>query len=215
MRTAPRSSARIYLSSYPGVARKEEEIRGLLLKPATGIFVLYYSVNFTWNQPFVQRLKGTLPAGSSHLTLRQTLPTSLWCSAPTEPTRSMSLSVVTLTNRCTFSTLHFRQMSDPGRFVEETFRTSQGEAASDTQDAANTGALPNLCTRSGKKRKLAVTSATKSSTKKTKMAKPVTSGKIKVIIKASMTEMVRNMGGMDGRIKRKLDDVEEKIVHTN
>ena len=112
-------------------------------------------------------------------------------------------------------------MSDPGRFVDESFRTPSGESSPSavTEDGANgsqqedTGASPELTTRSGRKRRFPV--QTKSSTKKSKMAKPVTSAEIEAIIKASVGELAKNMGGMESRLKGQLDQVDGKISKTN
>ena len=110
-------------------------------------------------------------------------------------------------------------MSDPGRFVDESFRTPNGESSpstvteGDTCQQEDTGASPELTTRSGRKRRFPV--QTKSSTKKSKMAKPVTSAEIEAIIKASVGELTKNMGGMEGRLIGQLDQVDWKISKTN
>ena len=109
-------------------------------------------------------------------------------------------------------------MSDPGRFVEETFRTPRGDSSllADTLSPAepDPGASPELTTRSGRKRRYPV-QTDKSSTKKTKMAKGVTSAEIEAIIKASVAELSKNIGGMEERLKGQLDKVDDKVSQTN
>ena len=111
-------------------------------------------------------------------------------------------------------------MSDPGRFVEESFRTPRGESSPsvDAQTTAepepDSGASPELTTRSGRKRRYPVL-ADKSSTKKTKMSKGVTSAEIEAIVRASVVELSKNIGGMETRLKGQLDKVEDKVGHTN
>ena len=108
-------------------------------------------------------------------------------------------------------------MSDPGRYVDESFRTPQGQSPPDQDQCApeeDPGASPEFTTRSGKKRRFP-TQAAKSSTKKSKMAKAVTSAEIQAMLKASMEDVVKSMGGMEGRIKGKLEAVEEKVGQTN
>ena len=108
-------------------------------------------------------------------------------------------------------------MSDPGRFVDESFRTPQGQSPPDQDQSVveeDPGASPELTTRSGKKRKFPA-QPTRSSTKKSKMAKPVTSAEIQAMLKASMEDVVKSMGGMENRIKGKIEAVEEKVGQTN
>ena len=99
-------------------------------------------------------------------------------------------------------------MSDPGIFVDESFRTPQGQSTTTLEEetVSDGGASPELTTRSGRKRRIA-SQPLKTSGKKTKMSKPATSAEIEALLKATM-------GGMESRLGGKLGDLEEKVGQT-
>ena len=100
-------------------------------------------------------------------------------------------------------------MSDPGRFVDESFRTPQGQSSPSQvqEDHSDEGASPELTTRSGRKRRIVV-KTTKSTGKKSKMSKPATSAEIEALLKSAM-------GGMETRLNGKLETLEEKVCQAN